>query len=592
MTHDEYMQYVNQAPGGGGGGGGGIQSLLDSLGINLSGIDMNAVGGFGAGLAGNILGGPLGGVIGSGAWDAATLYNRQTAAEGLPGIGAGNLNMTPGDYLRAALPNLFGPSVNSILYDRALEQGYVRPEYGPQGNLRGYWVGSDRYYDAENQRVMDRAQWLEENPEVMDRDITEGPTFVGDDLTQLQTEAEAARTPTQTELWNQILGPQEIGTDISTPGNIYDEPAAWQEMADQLRQYGQENYGPLMPPQEPIPPIEQGPLSSSPIPDFAAPTPFYTPESSSGAVLSQPASPISPVADSGQNVYDWIDNLRDIHDVVPDASGTALTVEREDASSPSLDEITQSYEDQYGDYGGWYGAKGGTVSAFAGGGPATEHGKRLKADKGFWKKHGKDFLEKLADKMSQLSPEARKEAETELFKNFPMGLYSSKIAEIWPEEYAPFSGKDLEGEPIPVPVPEHYHRELFQGGGMVRGPGAGMDDMVPATIEGREMAKLSNDEFVIPADVVSDLGDGSSNAGHKKLYQFISDIRQAKTGNSSQPPKLMSALRGLNENARGKRSTFISDVINMKKAINAGDNEDRSYAAEYIRAIKSVMEAR
>jgi hypothetical protein len=54
---------------------------------------------------------------------------------------------------------------------------------------------------------------------------------------------------------------------------------------------------------------------------------------------------------------------------------------------------------------------------------------------------------------------------------------------------------------------------------MVQGTGDGMSDSVPATIEGVQEARLANDEFVIPADVVADIGNGSSNAGAKKLYK-------------------------------------------------------------------------
>ena len=183
-------------------------------------------------------------------------------------------------------------------------------------------------------------------------------------------------------------------------------------------------------------------------------------------------------------------------------------------------------------------------------------------------------------------------------KENPQGPYSSKMAKIWPEE---FGVPDYEGEPDewgrpPYIAPPKEHLFAFGGpvgGGSVKGIGSGMDDMVPATIEGRQMAKLSNDEFVIPADVVSQLGDGSSDAGHRKLYDFISNIRSAKTGNPQQPPKLMEALKGLNAVSRGKpQNTFISDVIKMKQAINPQGGRNNDYAAEYIRAIKSVMEAR
>ena len=71
-------------------------------------------------------------------------------------------------------------------------------------------------------------------------------------------------------------------------------------------------------------------------------------------------------------------------------------------------------------------------------------------------------------------------------------------------------------------------------GRFVQGPGGGLDDLVPTTIEGREAAALSDGEIVIPADVVSMLGDGSSNAGSQRLYELIRMIRQEKQGTSEQ----------------------------------------------------------
>jgi hypothetical protein len=53
------------------------------------------------------------------------------------------------------------------------------------------------------------------------------------------------------------------------------------------------------------------------------------------------------------------------------------------------------------------------------------------------------------------------------------------------------------------------------GGRMLKGPGDGMSDDIPASIAGRQPARLANEEFVIPADVVSHLGNGSSEAGAK-----------------------------------------------------------------------------
>lgn len=73
-----------------------------------------------------------------------------------------------------------------------------------------------------------------------------------------------------------------------------------------------------------------------------------------------------------------------------------------------------------------------------------------------------------------------------------------------------------------------------EGGHIVQGPGGGLDDLIPTTINGRRAAALSDGEFVIPADVVSMMGDGSTNAGAKRLYDFMQTIRQHKTGTAEQ----------------------------------------------------------
>lgn len=72
------------------------------------------------------------------------------------------------------------------------------------------------------------------------------------------------------------------------------------------------------------------------------------------------------------------------------------------------------------------------------------------------------------------------------------------------------------------------------GGRMLKGPGDGMSDNIPATIAGKQPARLANEEFVIPADVVSHLGNGSSEAGAKQLYKMMDRVRQARTGSKKQ----------------------------------------------------------
>jgi hypothetical protein len=66
------------------------------------------------------------------------------------------------------------------------------------------------------------------------------------------------------------------------------------------------------------------------------------------------------------------------------------------------------------------------------------------------------------------------------------------------------------------------------------GGGDGMSDSIEASINGTQKARLADGEFVIPADVVSHLGNGSSKAGAKQLYSMMNKIRKARTGNPKQ----------------------------------------------------------
>lgn len=68
----------------------------------------------------------------------------------------------------------------------------------------------------------------------------------------------------------------------------------------------------------------------------------------------------------------------------------------------------------------------------------------------------------------------------------------------------------------------------------LRGVTDGMEDKINTSIDGQQPAKLSHGEFVIPADVVSHLGNGNSDAGAKKLYQMMDRVRQARTGTKQQ----------------------------------------------------------
>ena len=85
-------------------------------------------------------------------------------------------------------------------------------------------------------------------------------------------------------------------------------------------------------------------------------------------------------------------------------------------------------------------------------------------------------------------------------------------------------------------APIHYAAggEYAAGGRYIRGPGDGMSDDIKANIDGTQEARLANSEFVLPADVVSHIGNGSSEAGAKKLYAMMDRNRHARTGNHKQ----------------------------------------------------------
>ncbi len=88
-----------------------------------------------------------------------------------------------------------------------------------------------------------------------------------------------------------------------------------------------------------------------------------------------------------------------------------------------------------------------------------------------------------------------------------------------------------------------YNRRYngYSAGGKPANPGYylggstdGMADKIPARIDNQQEARLSDGEFVVPADVVSHLGNGNSNAGAKNLYSMMDRVRKARTGNTKQ----------------------------------------------------------
>ena len=76
--------------------------------------------------------------------------------------------------------------------------------------------------------------------------------------------------------------------------------------------------------------------------------------------------------------------------------------------------------------------------------------------------------------------------------------------------------------------------EMAVGGKLLSGHGDGMSDSIKANISGNQEARLADSEFVVPADVVSHLGNGSTDAGAKQLYSMMDRVRKARTGRKAQ----------------------------------------------------------
>lgn len=134
----------------------------------------------------------------------------------------------------------------------------------------------------------------------------------------------------------------------------------------------------------------------------------------------------------------------------------------------------------------------------------------------------------------------------------------------------------------PLPVPQAQLTgglKMAQGGlasfaeggdNYLQGSTDGMADKLNTSIDDHQAAKLSHGEFVIPADVVSHLGNGNSDAGAQRLYDMMAKIRKARTGNSEQgkrinPDKFMPG--GLAQYAAGGAVAFATgDVVSTPAA--------------------------
>jgi hypothetical protein len=74
--------------------------------------------------------------------------------------------------------------------------------------------------------------------------------------------------------------------------------------------------------------------------------------------------------------------------------------------------------------------------------------------------------------------------------------------------------------------------------GMLQGPGSGMDDMIPGMIGSSQPVAVSPGEYIVAADVVSGLGEGSSEAGAEELDKMMDRVRMARNGTTQQAPRI------------------------------------------------------
>ena len=120
--------------------------------------------------------------------------------------------------------------------------------------------------------------------------------------------------------------------------------------------------------------------------------------------------------------------------------------------------------------------------------------------------------------------------------NFPMAQQQNSRYAV--PSQMPVGATDIRmGSMQPTPMARGGSADLggySDGGRMLKGPGDGMSDSIPASIGGKQPARLADGEFVVPADVVSHLGNGSTDAGAKQLYSMMDKVRKARTGTKKQ----------------------------------------------------------
>jgi hypothetical protein len=163
---------------------------------------------------------------------------------------------------------------------------------------------------------------------------------------------------------------------------------------------------------------------------------------------------------------------------------------------------------------------------------------------------------KTLDELEKAKAEADKILQDVNNKNEEEKAYARKILADYPVQYRRITGQEVSGFGMAMGGRINSYDDeiggddnMMQGGiaalakgGLppryLRGGGDGMSDSIRANIGGKQEARLADGEFVIPADVVSHLGNGSSNAGAKRLYSMMDRVRRSRTGKTRQAPQV------------------------------------------------------
>ena len=140
----------------------------------------------------------------------------------------------------------------------------------------------------------------------------------------------------------------------------------------------------------------------------------------------------------------------------------------------------------------------------------------------------------IANVPTEFSASMPTEEEFNMIKDAVLGRIENAdaVVDMFVKKYGPEMFQQLRNMLLRSSQPQ------AQTEGMIRGNGSGMDDAVPGMIGDQQPVAVSPGEFIVPADVVSGLGDGSSDAGAKELDQMMERVRMARGGTTKQAPSI------------------------------------------------------